>query len=133
MNVSDFTTVEQRLKARLGITKDTEYAKALGLGRGAYATRKSNGSIPYQHIIALCAQQQISLDWLFFNNQQQGSVMGTNAIININGHQQIQLGGKDFADTKEVLEIVECLRFAPKPFLDGLLNKLRQFRDMAQL
>jgi hypothetical protein len=108
------------------------------MSKASYSKRKKANAIPYDEISIARIKQQISLNWLFDNNAlipavSASTIVGDNSInVNIGDGNQITIGAKDFADAGEAAEIVKNLRFAPKPYLDALLEKLRQFRDLAK-
>jgi hypothetical protein len=100
-----------------------------------YSRRKAQGAIPYDEIIAFCNAQNISLDLIFGNgaNTQKSTIIGDAINVNIGSGDgnTITIGARDFADASEATEIVKNLRFAPKPYLDEILSKLRKFRAIA--
>ena len=46
---------------------DKDVATALNIPQATFATMKKRNSIPYEEILAFCAQKKISANWLFFD------------------------------------------------------------------
>lgn len=46
---------------------DKDVADTLGIHQLSFATMKHRGIIPYEEIIAFCAQRRVCINWLLFN------------------------------------------------------------------
>jgi len=67
------TEIIEKLKDVISETKiggkvfDKDVANALNIPQATFATMKKRNSIPYEEILAFCAQKKISANWLFFD------------------------------------------------------------------
>lgn len=59
-----FEVVMSRLKQALGLQKDAELARALGLSTADFAHRKRRGKIPWDRVLEVASCHNISTDWL---------------------------------------------------------------------
>jgi len=60
----DLSQVFRRLKYALNVDKDNELADILGLKQNTISTYKKRKSVPYKHIITICDQYNIDLNWV---------------------------------------------------------------------
>jgi phage repressor protein C with HTH and peptisase S24 domain len=60
----NFIEVMPRLQKKLGFSTEKELAKELGMSQSAYAERKRKNSIPYDHVITLCRERGVSMDFI---------------------------------------------------------------------
>ncbi|MDR1911607.1 MAG: helix-turn-helix domain containing protein [Helicobacteraceae bacterium] len=145
-----FKKITQKLKNRLSFVTDKELYEALGMTKSRFNGRKGLNSIPYEEIIILCIKRDISLDWLFdnkitdgagastsINNLNSGVSVSNGAItgdIHFNGGEKIitTLNPDDFAAPQTAAEVVENLKYCPKPFIDELHNKVQAFKTIAK-
>lgn len=65
-----------RLKDALGVVTDAELAERLGMKRNALYNRKAAKSPPYAAIVAICEQEQISLDWIILGRGPLAETVG---------------------------------------------------------
>ncbi|MDR2152603.1 MAG: helix-turn-helix domain containing protein [Helicobacteraceae bacterium] len=137
MIVENFEEVEKRLKIAFSVSLDSELAKILGMSKASYSKRKKANAIPYESIIIECVKRQISSDWIFGNKVSDAStptiINGDTISVNAGHGNQISINNKNFPDLDEAADIVKNLHFAPKPFLDMLLEKLYQFKKMTKI
>lgn len=64
-----FTEIMQRIKEQLNLHSDTQLAEKLGITRSNYSEKKRNNSIPYENLLILCKENNLSIDYLL-NNQK---------------------------------------------------------------
>lgn len=61
-----FEDVILRLKNRLNITQDNDFANIIGMKPATYHARKKAQSLPFDEILSIANQENIDLNWLFF-------------------------------------------------------------------
>lgn len=64
----NYLDIMSRLKNKLNLTEDKDIAKLFGISSAALSTRKKNNSIPFEHIIEVCSEYGISIDYIIKGN-----------------------------------------------------------------
>lgn len=59
-----FEPVIERFKTALGVENLGQVADIIGIKRNAFYNRKTSGSIPFEDIICVCLDRNISIDWV---------------------------------------------------------------------
>ncbi len=60
----EFELVMTRLKKALGVQKDVELARILGISGPDFANRKRRGKIPWERVIEVSRLHNVNLHWL---------------------------------------------------------------------
>jgi transcriptional regulator with XRE-family HTH domain len=76
----------------------------------------------------------INLNWLltgkgemFLSNYNGINIKNKNGNVAINGN--INVNTKDYADSEEIKEVIELLKYASKPLLDKFADKLKKIKS----
>lgn len=69
---SAISTIE-RLSSALGVKSDVELAKKMGVAAQTIATWKQRNKVPYDKIVEIAAQRELSLDQLIWGNEHNSS------------------------------------------------------------
>ena len=62
----DADAIIERLKERLKVKSDKEFAKKIGVSQSTLSSWRSRQSIPLTYIIGLAKALKVSTDWIFF-------------------------------------------------------------------
>ena len=109
----DFNIIINNLKYELNIDTDRELSERLGLNRGSFSERKVRKSLPYKQIVELCLTQNISLDKIFTDNLS----------IDYKNQKILSVDLDKYSDEKDIIEVIELLKFISKETLIKLKNK----------
>ena len=118
----DFNIIINNLKYELNIDTDRELSERLGLNRGSFSERKVRKSLPYKQIVELCLTQNISLDKIFTDNLS----------IDYKNQKILSVDLDKYSDEKDIIEVIELLKFISKETLIKLKNKLIKIKNMTE-
>lgn len=62
----DADAIIERLKERMKVTSDKEFAQKMGVSQSTLSSWRSRQSIPLTYIIAIAKALKVSTDWIFF-------------------------------------------------------------------
>jgi hypothetical protein len=77
---SEIRLIVDRLKKVLGVSRDDEVAKALGMSPQSLNGYKDRRKIPYDKILEFCEKEDVSLDHV---------ILGKGQVLNLDQHQLI--------------------------------------------
>jgi len=77
-------TIVDRLKKVLGVSRDDEVAKALGMSPQSLNGYKDRKKIPYDKILEFCMRENVSLDHVLLGKGQVQNLDQTKEIIDLN-------------------------------------------------
>ncbi len=65
--MDEFDKILEKMKLILGVNKESEVAKAIGMKPSAFSNRKKSGSIPFTHYIEKATSLSVNLNWLIYD------------------------------------------------------------------
>ncbi len=111
----EFNEILERLKDIISSKKigkqvyDKDVAIELGISPATFTTMKKRGSIPYKDIMAFCAKNKISINWLFFDQPAEMLIEETGKFFRIRYFANLRAsagGGADvFDEDYEYIEL----------------------------
>jgi len=134
--------VLNRLYLSIKINKDVEFCDRYGIKANTLSTWKKRNSLPYEHIEKISQSENISIDWLLTGKgsmyiEEKKSSNNQNVVIgngNNTGTIAINIAKSDFKDdSAEVEELISLLKYAPKSFIVKIIEKLRAFKELAEI
>ena len=81
---SEIRTIVDRLKKVLGVSRDDEVAKALGMSPQSLNGYKDRRKIPFVQIVEFCMKENVSLDHVILGKGQVQSLDQSKQIIDQN-------------------------------------------------
>lgn len=138
-NNSNFSTLRKHLK----LSQD-EFAEKLGTSQDMISKIETGKTSISQKIsIKLLNEFNVNLNWLFSgkgsmflaSEGEKISLTAADSVVSIvNGSgNTVEIKKGEVVDLGEIKEIIECLKYAPKPFLDNLKTKLKEFKKMSEV
>jgi phage repressor protein C with HTH and peptisase S24 domain len=114
-----FNEIMQRLKVVIkeDLKKeniiDKDIAKVLDINQSTFAVMKKRNKIPFEQIMAYCAKQKVSINWVFYNQSLESLYSKSLEIINIKYYSDIRAsaggGAENDIEEEEYISIDSLL------------------------
>lgn len=97
---SEIRTIVDRLKKVLGVSRDDEVAKALGMSPQSLNGYKDRKKIPFVQIVEFCQKEDVSLDHV---------ILGKGQVQNLDQNQQIINQNKRISELEGAISLAKDL------------------------
>ena len=84
MDMPEIRKIVDRLKKVLGVSRDDEVAKALGMSPQSLNGYKDRRKIPYEKILEFCEKENVSLDHVILGKGQVQNLDQSKQIVDLN-------------------------------------------------
>lgn len=114
-----------RLKKVYRTRTDIDLAKAMNKDKNTIGSWKKRGAVPAQTLKMVSLEESVSFEWL-----QSGE--GDMELVSSKELDHVGLIGGLLSDERSV-RIVQLLPYAPKDFLDQVIERLEEFKKLSRL
>lgn len=116
----------ERLKKVYGVHTDKAVGDSLSKDKNTVSGWKKRGNIPMNVLRKVSVDESVSIDWLVSgvgSMELQSADQTLNEISLLSG----------LLSNNQSVKIVELLPYAPKEFIDQVINRLEEFKRLSQL
>lgn len=124
--MQDVVSQIERLKKIYNLKTDTALAERIGKDKNTVSVWKRRQSIPLEVLKRISDEENISMEWLVSGTGAMKKVTAGEALDTISMMEGL------FSDDRSV-RIVKLLRYAPKEFVDQIIERLEEFKRLSQL
>ncbi len=129
----------ERIKKVYGSKTDVAMADALGISKGTISSWKKRGGVPTDVFKRVASDKGVSMDWLINGS---GSMYKNDLDTIIEDITLIDAAMSDreklcilthIAKDEKAFEAIKLLRYAPSEFMDHLIKRLEEFKNLSSI
>lgn len=115
----------ERLKKVYGVRTDVALADAMKKDKNTIGSWKKRGAVPDQALKMAALEESVSMEWL-------KSGEGKMELVGAEDIDKLGVIGGLLSDERSV-RIVQLLPYAPKAFIDQMIERLEEFKRLSAL